>query len=98
VPNKDPVKHKANNDRWRDQATRKGYNVALYTRRRMLIANEKVLRAAIEDVLANQRNLTQRQMLNLLRIALESAPEPGPPSNYLPEGYVYKPRPKVDRS
>jgi len=93
MPNKDPVKRIAQQNDWQDRARRRGYNVALYRRRKAKEANEAVLRSAIEDILANKK-LTVDQITYYLRLALRNAPEVGKPKDYLPKAHTYVPRPQ----
>ena len=95
MPNKDPVKRKAQLQAWNDRTRRQGYYKALSDRRAHEVANGRVLRAAIEDILGNWSVLNHGQVQAALRRALKDAPPVGKPKDYMPDPstYTYVPRP-----
>jgi hypothetical protein len=69
-----------------------GYVKALSDRRSHQLANEKILRAAVEDVLLNADDLPQAR--RMLQAALRQAPLPGKPMEYMPSEHTYVPKPR----
>ena len=85
MPYKDREKAREATRNWRERSIKAGYGKALYARRAQRLRNEEVLREAVSRAILDLAASRPDLAMKTLTLALEAAPSPGPPKEYMPD-------------